>query len=240
MASSSSVFGVQLDRVRDTPTRYIFATLVGSDRFWRRIVVGLPLVFLIATPIHNVFVSLAAGVPIVLCLWLLWMSHEFVHPQLTVDLESRTLVKSKPYGTGSYSPIDVDDLDHVSVIRFTDSALVKLHYSSWAVSKPLSAAIGASTIDDFEALLKHMDVEISIYESTFPPLTRSPIHIRIVATPIVILGSLSCVWHFYGADAFSTGAVAVPAATLVIYGLYGFVWQYRLRRSKDEFRRENL
>jgi len=35
-STTTEAFGVQLDRARDAPTRFAFATLVGSDRLWIR------------------------------------------------------------------------------------------------------------------------------------------------------------------------------------------------------------
>jgi hypothetical protein len=51
------VFGVQLDRARDAPTRFAFATLIGSDRLWIGLVIGLPLAFFLLTPVHSVFIA---------------------------------------------------------------------------------------------------------------------------------------------------------------------------------------
>ena len=127
-STTGEVFGVQLDRARDAPTRFAFATLVGSDRLWIGLVIGLPLAFLLLAPVHDVFISLAAGLPIGISLWLMWLSHEFVNPRLSVDTDKRTLTKSKPYDLGQYSSVDVDDVDRVSIIQSSDAALVKIHH----------------------------------------------------------------------------------------------------------------
>ncbi|KAB1193598.1 hypothetical protein GJR96_09125 [Haloferax sp. MBLA0076] len=225
--TDTAVFGVRLDRTRDVPVRFAFAALVGSTRGWAWFVVGLPLAALLAAQVHDVFVPFAAAMPFGIALLLLWMSHEFVAPRVTVDYENRTLTKTKPYTDEAYSPIDADDFDHVTILRFTDVALVRFHYTRWAVAKPLSTSVSTAEVPAFESALEQMGVDVAVRDVTVP----SPIYARIVATPIVVVGMPLVVWGTYGRSAFLSNAVVVPAVVLVLYGVYGYRWRRRLRRS---------
>ncbi len=230
---SGGVFTAQLYRLRDVPARFAFAALVGSNRFWAGLVVALPLTLLLASRVSDVFVPLAAGVPIGICLWLLWMSHEFVSPVLTVDTENRALIKSKPYDTGEYAPIDVDDLDHVSIIRFSHNSVVNFHYTHRFVSKPLSTAISVTETDDFETQLEQLDVEVSVAEFSPRLSSSNSTYLRLVATPIVLVGLLLTIWYLYGLVAFSSGAVVIPLFTMILFGIYGALWRRRLQRTQN-------
>ncbi|WP_049915873.1 hypothetical protein [Haloferax mucosum] len=228
----STRFGVQLVRSRDTPTRLALAALVGSDRFWTGFVVVLPTVLLLATRLHHVFVSFAAGVPVAICLWLQTMSHEFVAPCLTVDTETGTLTTSKSYDSGNTSTIDVSDLERVTVIRFANTALVRLHYSKWTVSKPVSATVPAARVPEFASQLERVGLDVSVREFDSLASASDMIRLRVFGTPIAVLGSFVGIWSLHGPEAFFTDAVVVPAVVLVIFAALSFVRRFRLRRAE--------
>ncbi|WP_338756534.1 hypothetical protein V9T20_12985 (plasmid) [Halobacterium salinarum] len=233
-ADTDDVYGVQLARARDAPTRFAFATLTLSTRLWAGLVIGLPLACLLLSPVHDVFITAAAGLPFGISLLLLWFSHEFANSQLRVDTAERTLVKSKPYGVGQYSPVDADDVGHVSIIQLSDVALVNLHYTGPIFSKPPDATITAAQIDDVKSQLEEMGLEVSIQKVTPQLVPIDPILARIVVTPIALLGTLLVVWFVYGIEPFLSNSVIVPTIVLIGYGLYGVIWRYRLRRSDSE------
>lgn len=230
---TNAVFGVRLDRVRDAPTRFGFAALAGSDRLWAGLLIGLPLAALLLTPVNDAFVSLAAGLPVGICLWLLWLSHEFVASQLTINADDRQLIRSKPYNRGQYSPIDIDDVDHVSIIRWNDVALVRFHYSDWLGSNPPDAAVPTSRIDELESRLEKMGLDVSVREVTLWSSPLDMIQARIVLTPAILLGTVVTVWALFGSEALMTDVVVVPLIVLLGYGLYGFAWTYRLRSVSE-------
>ncbi|MFC7205433.1 hypothetical protein ACFQJC_18125 [Haloferax namakaokahaiae] len=231
--NETTLFGVRLDRTRDIPLRFALSSLVGGTRFWTVVVVGLPLAALLASLAHSLFVSFAAALPIGISLWLLWLSHEFVAPTLAVDTESRTLTKSKPYDSGQYSPIDVDDIDHLTVVTFADIALVQFQYDGWAAAKPLATAIDVSNTDEFVERLEQLGTEVTVRAFSRSRLSADSAHVRILTTPLVVVGSLLFVWLLHGASAFATDAVVVPFVVMLGFGLYGYRWRRRVRRSND-------
>jgi hypothetical protein len=225
---------IQLNRARDAPLRFLFATLAESNRFWFGLIIVLPLVFLLLSPVHKVFVSLAAGLPFGIALWLLWLNHQFVNSQLRINTDSRTLVRSKPYNDDNYSPVDVDNVDHVSIIRFSDVALVKLQYFQKKFSHPPDTPIASAHISEVKSQLEQMGLDVSIHEITPRLIPVDPILTRIVVTPTVILGTPLIVWYFYGIEAFLTDVVVVPMIVTIGYGLHGGIRRYRLHRSDSE------
>ena len=231
---TSTVFGVRLAQPRDALTRFAFATLAGSNRLWAGFVVGLPLACLLLSPVHDVFVSLAAGPPVVVCLWLLWMSHEFVDSRLVVDLDDGTLTKSKSYNRGQYSPSDVDDINHISIVPVSDAALVKLHYAQQAFSRPPDAAVLAVEVDTLTSQLERMGLDVSVRTVTPELGLGDPLWTRIVVTPIAVFGLLLAVWVFHGGEAFLANGVIVPGIVLIGYAVYGSIQRHRLRRSNLE------
>lgn len=135
---------------------------------------------------------------------------------------------------GQYSPVDADDVGHVSIIQLSDVALVKLHYTGPIFSQPPDATITAAQIDDVKSQLEEMGLEVSIQKVTPQLVPIDPILARIVVTPIALLGTLLVVWFVYGTELFLSNAVIVPTIVLIGYGLYGVIWRYRLRRSDSE------
>jgi len=225
---------VRLDRARDAPLRFLFSTLAESNRFWFALVIGLPLVFLLLSPVHGVFVSLAAGLPFGIALWLLWLNHQFVNPQLRIDTDNRMLVRSQPYDVGNYSPVEADNVDQVLIIRFSDVALIKLQYFQRKFSHPPDTPIASAQISEIKSQLEQMGLDVSIHEITPRLIPIDSILTRIVVTPIVILGTPLIVWYFYGIEAFLTDVVIVPMIVMIGYGLHGAIRRYRFRRSDSE------
>lgn len=233
-SGTNLIMNVRLDRARDAPIRFIFATLAESNRFWFGLVIGLPLIFLLLSPVHNVFVSLSAGLPFGIALWFVWLNYEFVNSQLQIDTVNRTLERPKQNGPDRYSPVDIDDIDHVLIIQFSDVALVKLHYTQSKFSHPPDTPIASSQVNEVKSQLEQMGLDVSIHEITPELIPTDPILTRIVVTPIAILGTPLIVWHFYGIEAFFTDVVIVPMIVMIGYGLYGAIRRYRLRRSDSE------
>lgn len=182
-------FGTKLVRVRDTPVRVAFATLVGSHRFWVGYAIGLPVVTLLAAFAHRIFVPIAAGVPVGICLLLLWLSHEFIHPQLLVDFENRTLTKSRPYGRGTYSSMAIDDIGYVSVVQLGHTALVNFHYRKRELSKPYATVIDATDVPAFETRLKRLGVRVHVREPVPIQMPIDAVRARVIATPMVIVAT---------------------------------------------------
>jgi hypothetical protein len=225
---------VRLDRARDAPIRFLFATLAESNRFWFGIVIVPPLVFLLLSPVHGLFVSLTAGLPFGIALWLLWLNHQFVNPQLRIDTDNRILVRSQPYNVGNYSPVEVDNVDQVLIIQFSDVALIKLQYFQKKFSHPPDTPIASAQISEVKSQLEQMDLDVSIHEITPRLIPTDPILARIVVTPLVILGTPLIVWYSYGIEAFLTDVVIVPMIVMIGYGLHGEIRRYRFRRSNSE------
>lgn len=217
-------YGVQLARVADAPRRYAFAALVGSDRFWMTVFLGGPLVATVAAAVHAGVASLAAGVPLVLSLWLLWLSHEFVAPTLAVDRAAGTLTKTKPYGGGEYVPFAADDLVGVDVVSFEDVALVRFEHANALPSKPGSTAVDAADVAALAADLDAMGVDVRTRERSLWRLSGGPVHARVLGTPLVLATSVLAVAAAHGLDAFAADAVVVPGIVLVAFWLYGVHW----------------
>ncbi|POG54592.1 hypothetical protein [Haloferax marisrubri] len=232
-----STFRTRLARPRDTPTRLALAALVGSGRLWGGLFVALPCFALAATRVHEVFVPLAAGLPLGLCLWLQWLSHEFVAPELTVDSAAATLTLSKPYGNGRYSPVDAADIDRVSIVQFSAIALVRLRYRRWGVSKPAATVIPSSDVAELRSRLAAMGFDATVRRvnsrpAAVPQSATDPAVSRIAATTVVLVGYVGALSYLYGPRVFVTDSVVVPLVVLVIFGCYSAVWRFRLRRAR--------
>ena len=159
------------------------------------------------------------------------MSHEFVDSQLVVDRDERTLTKSKPYNRGQYSPSDVDDIDHVSIVQVSDAALVRLHYTQRGFSRPPDAAVLGVEVDTLTSQLERMGLDVSV-RTVAPQLgLDDPVWTRIVVTPIAVFGSLLAVWVLHGGGAFLANGVIVPGIVLIGYAVYGSIQRHRLRQS---------
>jgi hypothetical protein len=168
-----------------------------------------------------VFVSLSAGLPFGIALWFVWLNYEFVNSQLRIDTVNGTLERPKQNGPDRYSPVDIDDIDHVLIIQFSDVALVKLHYTQSKFSHPPDTPIASSQVTKVKSQLEQMGLDVSIHEITPRLIPIVPILTRIVVTPIAILGTPLIVWRFYGIEAFFTDVVIVPMIVMIGYGLYG-------------------
>lgn len=223
------VFSAQLVRFRDTPVRLAFATLVGSFRFWAGLVVGLPTVSLLVALVYTPFAPLAAGIPVGICLWLQWLSHEFLRPDLIIDPADQTLTKSKPYGNGKYRPIDADIVNRVSIVQYDRVAIVRLHYAERVFSKPLATAVFTSDIPDIELQLERLGVDTSVRKLELASLLDEPTGTRVLGTPVAIVGSLIAVWTLFGSEAFLSNAVIVPAITMIVFGVTSAVSKRRTR-----------
>lgn len=184
--------------------------------------IGLPIGAFLAALYHPIFVPFAGGMPVGICLLLLWLSHEFISPQLVVDFGERTITKSKPYGRGMYSSIDVEDIDQVSIVPIGRTALVNLQYKTFELSKPYATAIDTGNVHDFTIQLEQLGVSVHIRESATPLLSLNVIRGRLIGTPVVIVGSTVAIWHQFGCSAFWTDAVVVPMIVIVLFALYSF------------------
>lgn len=225
------VYECELTRPGDTYTRFALASLVGSDRFWAAFVVGLPFVLVAASVAQPLFVSFAAGVPAVICLWLLWMSQEFVDTRFEVDVEAATLRKSKPYGDEYYAAVAADEFEAVSILRFSRIALVRFRYDDALATKPLAVAIETSDVRDVESALQEMGVDVSVRRASLRSVSTDPIHVRVLGTPVVVLGTLVAVGALHGAGAFATNGFVVPLVVVVLFALYGEFYRNRLGRD---------
>jgi hypothetical protein len=214
---------VQLNRTRDAPIRFVFTTLAESNRFWFGLVVGLPLVFLILSPVNDVFVSLSAGLPFGILLWFVWLNYEFVNPQLRIDTVNGTLVRSKENDPDRFSPVDIDDIDHISIIQFSGVALMKLHYTQSKFSHPPDTPIAPSQINEIKSQFEEMGLDVTIHEITPRLNLIDPLLIRMVVTPIAILGTPLIVWYFHGIEAFFTNTVVIPVIVIIGYVVQCFV-----------------
>lgn len=222
---NQSIFGTTLVRARHTPIRLAFATLVGSHHFWAAYVLGLPAVALLAASIHPIFISIAAGVPVVICLFLLWLSHEFIQPQLIINIKAGTLTLSKPYGNGTYSSIDVDDIESMSVVQIGHVALVNIHYHELELQKPEATAIDASDVTELISQLTQVGIRVTEGDSTAS-------WARVIATLLVIFGSIISISQLFGSEAFVTGSVIVPAIVLVWVSMESF-WKRHIRSTEQ-------
>lgn len=228
------VYETCLLRARDTGLRLAFATLVGSFRFWVSFVIGLPIATLLAALINVAFIPFAAGIPFIICLFLQWMSHEFIRPRLVVDAEKKTLTISKAYGLGTYQPIDADDLDQISIVSVGDVSVVRLHFEKFQLFKPQSGAIGTGEIHDFKSRLERLGIDVQDRNVPPVPFSIDAVRTRFITTPIAIVGSLLAVWRLFGPDAFWTNTVVVPALMMVGFAMYSYWWRFRLRRADGD------
>lgn len=224
------IFATELLRPRETPVRLVFATLAGSSRFWATLVIGLPIAAILAAHRYRFLVPFAAGAPIGIGLVLQWRSHEFVRSRLTVDVSARTLTKAKPYGLGTYSPIDVADVARVSIVRLGRVALVRFHYHA-VPSGPNAAAIAVDDLNELEVCLERLGLATETRDLGPSPLSGDLIPVRPIATPVAIVGSLVTVRQLFGVTAFATNTVVVPLLTVAVFAAVSYGWRYRLRRS---------
>jgi len=156
-------------------------------------------------------------------LFFVWLNYEFVNPQLRIDTVNRTLVRSKQNDPDRFSPVDIDDVDYVLFIQFSDIYLMKLHYNNSKFSHPPDTPIASSQINEIKSQLEEMGLDVSIHEIKPQLNLLDPLLIRIVVTPIAILGIPLTLWYFYGVEAFLTDAVVIPVIVIIGYVVWGFV-----------------
>lgn len=221
-------FNNKLSRFRDIPIRFTFATLVESNRFWIAYMIGLPALALTAALFHPVFVPVAAGIPVVICLLLFILSLEFISTSLTIDARNLVVTKLKSHRRSSRSPIDTDIIKYISIIQMGQNSLVKFNYKDTTFSKPSAIAIDTKDIPDLKNQFEQIGVPVQIHKFASQSLLTNTIETRIIITPIAIIGSITIVWQVFGANAFLTDAVAVPLITLIGLIIYHFC-QYCIR-----------
>lgn len=169
---------------------------------------------LTAALFHHVFVPVAAGIPVVICLLLFILSLEFISTSLTIDIRNQVVTKLKSHRRSSRSPINTDIIKHISIIQIGQNSLVKFNYKDTTFSKPSAIAIGTKDIPDLKNQFKQIGVPVQIHRFDSPSSLIRVIQTRIIITPITIIASIIIVWQVFGADAFLTDAVAVPLITL--------------------------
>jgi hypothetical protein len=226
--SGRNVYGSELSSPGDTSTRFALASLVGSDLFWAAFVVVLPVLLVAASVLHPVGVSFAAGLPAVVCLWLLWMSHEFVDTRFEVDVEGGRVRKSKPYSNEYYSAISADEIEDVSILEFSQVALLRFRYEKTFVSKPLAVAVEPTDVQDVKSDLDEMEVDVSIHRKSLFSLSTDSTHLRVLGTPVVVLGALVAAGALHGSSAFAATGFVVPMLVAVLFALYGGFYRNRL------------
>lgn len=223
-----STYHAELSRPGDARTRFALATLVGSGPFWAALVVILPVVLVAGSLVNPVVVSFAAGPPAVIALWLLWMSHEFVDTRFEVDVEGARLRKSKPYSDGYYGAISAEEIGGVSILEFSQVALLRFRYERTFVSKPLAVAVETTAVQDVASDLHEMDVDVSVHRGSLFSLSTDSIHLRVFVTPVLVLGTLVAVGALHGSSAFATSGFVVPTLVAVLFALYGGFYRNRL------------
>lgn len=184
--------------------------------------IGLPVAALLAAFAHRMFAPIAAGMAVAICLLLVWLSHEFVRPQLVLDTDDRTLTIAKPYGLGTYSPIEVDEVERVSVVRSSRTALVNVSYHGRAFSKPYATAIDAGDVHDLETRFERLGIPVHVRGPAPTALTLDAVRARVIATPVVLFGSIAVTRWAFGPGALRTNVVIVPAIVLVGSATYSF------------------
>ncbi|MFC6723878.1 hypothetical protein ACFQE1_05700 [Halobium palmae] len=231
MAQSSSdrvVFRKFLSAPSDAPFRFVLAALVGSDRLWAILVVGIPVVSLLASSVNSFFARVAAGSSVILALWLVWMSHEFTYCRTTFDVNTGSFAKSKPYGGGEYPAVELDNIDEVTIIRFGTTALVKFGYSSSLSNNTPAVVIDNSDTSVFTSHLKHPDVEVRSRSVDLWSMPIDRIHLRIITASVILIGIPVIVWLLHGADPFKSNVVIVPLIVLIGTAIYGMIKRERM------------
>lgn len=224
------MFTARMLRTRDTPVRVAFASLVGSHRFWAGFVLVLPLIAIVAALSHRAFVPLAAGVPLVISLFLQGVSHAFARPRFAIDSGDRTISVSKPFGRGTYRPIDAADVEQASVVPLYGMGVVKLRFSVTNFFKPSYTAVDAAEVADLERELGHVGIDVRVDERNSGLVSLDAVRVRLIATPVAIGGSAVAVYRLFGPDAFWTDAVIVPALVMIALAVYSRWRRYSLSR----------
>lgn len=217
------VYRKDLTGLSDTLFRFVLALLVGSDRLWATLAVGIPIGSLLASGVNTLFARVAVGASIAVALWLVWMSHEFISCRTTFDVDSGNFVKSKPYGDGDYPAARFDKISRVTIIRFGTAALVKFDYTSALSNNTPAVVIDNSDIAAFVSHLEHFDIEVKSRSVNLWSAPTNRIHFRIITGPVILIGVPVVVWLLYGIDPFKSNVVIVPLIALVLFWTYGLV-----------------
>jgi hypothetical protein len=220
-----------LDRPEDTPTRYVLATLAGSDRFWGVLVVGLPIVFLVLSWFDPLLAPIAVSLPLVVALWLVWMSHEFIDSTTRTDRAKSTIAKTKPYSDEYYDPIGADQVSSVSILEFPDIALVNIGPEKALSTETPAVVVSPTDIRAFRADLEAMGIEVSSQRRAVSLSISSRSDIRIWGTPISMVTTLSVAGVLHGIEPFKSNAFVILLLMLLGYALYGVLYRDGLDRS---------
>lgn len=225
--TSVTRFERMLTRNRDLPVRLALATVSVSPRFWTGLVLVLPVGALVGSILTFRGASVAAGLPFVACLFLLWAAQNFVHSTLEIDTVAETLAVGKPYGNGAYSPISAAVVKAVTFVHAGEVTLIRWRLRRVAVFAPTSVCIART---DAEAVRRQFD-QLGLPVGDGPDeLGRvgSPAWLQAVATPVALAGVVSAVWLLHSPDAFVSDVVVVPAVVCLLQ-LVGEA--FRRRRS---------
>jgi hypothetical protein len=101
------------------------------------------------------------------------------------------------------------------------------------IAKPYATAIDAGDVHDLETQLERLGVPVQVYEPPSTALSLDAVRARVIATPVVLFGSVAVVRWAFGPDAFRTGVVAVPAVLLVGSVAYSFWWRHVRWSDRD-------
>lgn len=220
-----------LDRPEDTPTRYVLASLAGSDQFWGVLVVGLPTVSIALSWFNQLFASVAVGLPLVIALWLVWMSHEFIDCTTRIDRSASTIAKTKPYSDDYYKPVKAEDVSHVAVLEFPNIALVNIGIKKAFSTQTPAVVINPTDIRDFRAELEAMNIDVATQRRTTALSASNLTDVRVWGTPISIISTLSLVGALHGIEPFKSNGFVIPLVILFGYTLYGVLFRDGLDRS---------
>lgn len=213
----------------DFLTRFALATLVGSDRFWASFFVLVPVGLVAVSALEPVVAAFAVGVVPVLCLWLLWMSDEFVFSVFEADVGESRVEKSKPYSDDFYDPIQSADIAGISILQFSGVALLRIRYKRALASKPGAVVVAADCVSDVRSTLAEMGVDVSVTRTSLVGVAPSLVHLRVLGTPLVLAGSLGGVVYLHGVSVFTSDSFVVPVFVLVAFALYGVVYRIRAK-----------
>jgi hypothetical protein len=211
--TSATRFKRMLTRNRDLPVRLALATVSASPQFWAGLVLVLPVGALVGSILRFRGGSVAAGLPFVACLFLLWAAQNFVHSTLEIDTATETLTVGKPYGDGTYEPISAATIDAVTFVHAGEVTLIRWRLQGFAVFAPISVCIERT-----EAVKRQFD-QLGLPVSGEPDeLARvgSPAWLQAVATPVTLGGVVSAVWLLHSPDAFVSDVVVVPAVVCLL------------------------
>jgi hypothetical protein len=220
-----------LDRPEDTTTRFMLASLAGSNQFWAVLVVGLPIVSIALAWFNQLFASVAVGLPLVTALWLVWMSHEFIDCTTRIDHSASTIAKTKPYTDDYYRPIKAEDVSRVAILEFPNIALVNIETKKALSTQTPAVVINPTDVRDFRAELEAMNIDVTTQRHKTALSASNLTDIRIWGTPVSIIFTLSLVGVLHGIEPFKSNAFVILLVILLGYALYGVLYRDGLDRS---------